>query len=87
MLSQRFFYQAKKNVVQASSVFSKMSTENKQSKAVVMKPPSGPLAIRKRVKIKKPPKTALEEEEFTKVCESTRSYVILLPIFVVIYRQ
>ena len=44
-------------------------TEEKQSKAVVMKPPSGPLSIRQRGKMKKPPKTALEleEEEFTEV--------------------
>ncbi len=48
-----------------------MSIEDKQSKAVVMKPPSGPLAIRKRGKIKKPPKTALEEEEFTEVAKKT----------------
>ncbi len=44
-----------------------MANEDKNSKAVVMKPPSGPLAIRQRGKIKKPPKTALEEEEFTGV--------------------
>ena len=44
-----------------------MSSDEKQSKAVVMKPPSGPLSIRQKGKLKKPAKTALEEEEFTKV--------------------
>ena len=54
-----------------------MSVEEKQSKAVVMKPPSGPLSIRQRGKMKRPPKTALEEEEFTEVLTINLLYVLL----------
>ncbi len=59
-----------------------MANEDKNSKAVVMKPPSGPLAIRKRVKIKKPPKTALEEEEFTGVKTPFCDFPIIHSVFI-----